>query len=116
MGDAGLVDLAERFVRLSSELDATRDAMRRLLLNGSGDTPAAPFVQARSKPGTHPNAKVAQAAEERILELLKTRPMKMAEIVAATEAKQSTVSERMRRLRQRGLAAPVGGGAWAATA
>jgi hypothetical protein len=31
-----LVDLAQRFVRLSSELDATRDAMRRLLLNGAG--------------------------------------------------------------------------------
>jgi hypothetical protein len=31
-----LVELAQRFVRLSSELDATRDAMGRLLLNGAG--------------------------------------------------------------------------------
>jgi hypothetical protein len=31
-----IVELAQRFVRLSSELDATRDAMRRLLLNGAG--------------------------------------------------------------------------------
>jgi hypothetical protein len=29
-----LVKLAQRFVRLSGELHATRDAMRRLLLNG----------------------------------------------------------------------------------
>jgi hypothetical protein len=31
-----LVELAQRFVRLSGELDLTRDAMRRLLLNGAG--------------------------------------------------------------------------------
>jgi len=31
-----LVALAEKCVRLSGELDATRDAMKRLLLNGAG--------------------------------------------------------------------------------
>ena len=31
-----LVEPAQRFVRLSGELDATRDAMKRLLLNGAG--------------------------------------------------------------------------------
>jgi hypothetical protein len=31
-----LVELAQRFVRLPSELDAARDAMKRLLLNGAG--------------------------------------------------------------------------------
>ncbi len=37
-----LVELAERFVCLSGELDATRDAMRRLLLNGAGGANANP--------------------------------------------------------------------------
>jgi hypothetical protein len=30
-----LVELAQRFVRLSGELGATRDAMKRLFLNGA---------------------------------------------------------------------------------
>ena len=34
--DGNLVELAQRFVRLSGELDLTRDAMKRLLLNGAG--------------------------------------------------------------------------------
>ena len=34
-----LVELAKRFVRLSGELDLTRDAMKRLLLNGAGGGP-----------------------------------------------------------------------------
>ena len=38
-----LVALAERFVRLSGELDATRDAMKRLLLNGAGATSRTPL-------------------------------------------------------------------------
>jgi hypothetical protein len=38
-----LVQLAEQFLRLSGELDATRDAMKRLLLNGAGETSPIPF-------------------------------------------------------------------------
>ena len=40
---AGLsLQLAEQFLRLSGELDATRDAMRRLLLNGAEEPPKTP--------------------------------------------------------------------------
>jgi DNA-binding IclR family transcriptional regulator len=53
--------------------------------------------------------------EENILDLLKAGPKRLTEIAAATEAKQSTTSERMRRMCQRSLVAPVGGGAWAAS-
>jgi hypothetical protein len=52
-----LVELAERFLRLSGELDATRDAMKRLLLNGAGDKPETPFSQpVRASGGQHPKA------------------------------------------------------------
>jgi hypothetical protein len=34
--EGNLVELAHRFVRLSGELDLTRDAMKRLLMNGAG--------------------------------------------------------------------------------
>jgi Bacterial regulatory protein, arsR family len=114
-----LVRLAADFVRLTGELEATRASMRKLLLNGEGGKSAAPFLRP-TRPASggsrHPNAKAAQAAEDRILELLKGGPKRLSEIAEATEAKQSTLSERMRRLRQLGQVAPAGGGAWAASA
>ena len=48
-----LVKLAQRFVRLSGELDATRDAMKRLLLNGAGTASENPT------PARRPGAKRA---------------------------------------------------------
>ena len=38
-----LVELARRFVRLSGELDATRGAMKRLLMNGAGGPKRKPY-------------------------------------------------------------------------
>jgi hypothetical protein len=51
MGDVGLVYLTERFVRLSGELNDTRDAMKRLLLNGAGESPIRPTHPARLSGG-----------------------------------------------------------------
>ena len=113
-----LVHLSEQFLRLSGELDATRAAMRKLLLNGEGGKSEVPFSRP-TRPAVggsaHPNARAAQAAENRILELLKVKPLRASEIAVALEARQSTTSERLRRLRQRGLAASGASGAWAAT-
>ena len=109
-----LVALAERFVRLSGELDATRDAMRRLLLNGAGDKPDTPFAKpVRSKPGgskqKHPHAIAAAAAEGKIIEVLRSTPgMKTTEIARATGSRTNTVSQRLARMRDRG--AITGGG------
>jgi Mn-dependent DtxR family transcriptional regulator len=61
---------------------------------------------------SHPTL-AAQEAEETILNLLRDRPMRMAEVMKEMQAKQSTTSERLRRLRQRGLVV-VDGGAWTA--
>ena len=106
--------LAEEYVALTGQIEEVRRAMLAFLTNGTDPNPTRP---ARSSGGSqHPNAKAAKAAEERILELLKTRPMRMAEIAAEMQARPSTTSERLRRLRQRGLAGPVDGGAWAASA
>jgi hypothetical protein len=86
-----LVELAQRFVRLSSELDAARDAMRRLLLNGPGPnenpTPARrPGAKGpRSNP---PRAGGAAQVEETILGLLRSSPgLRTAEIAKATARK-----------------------------
>jgi predicted Rossmann fold nucleotide-binding protein DprA/Smf involved in DNA uptake len=118
MAGAGLVELARKFVDLSDQLEATRGEIARAVLNGEGPrenpTPA-PRPGVKGSQSSHPNAAKAAEAEETILNLLKTRPMRMAEITAATESKQSTTSERLRRLRQRGLVV-LAGGAWAATA
>jgi hypothetical protein len=112
MGD--LLGLAERFVRLNAEIEETRSAMLAALMNGAGDKPQTPFIRP-ARPSSGISSEAAKAAEAQILELLKTKPMKAAEIAAATAAKLVTTHDRLRRLRQRGLAAPVDG-AWAATA
>jgi hypothetical protein len=93
-----LVELATRYLRLAGELDATRDAMKKLLMNGAEPPPVNPPSALRpgvkrSQPN-HPNAIMASEAEAKILELLKTRPMRMAEIAAEMEAKQTTTSLR----------------------
>ena len=86
-----LVELAQRFVRLSRELDSTRDAMKRLLMNGAGGKPDAPFAPAR-RPAKRPQSnrpKVLRAAEieEAILKLLHSSPgMGTAAIARATSA------------------------------
>jgi hypothetical protein len=51
-----LVELAQRFVHLSGELDATRDAMR--LLNGTGS---------KSTPATRPGAKRPQYSHRKMV-------------------------------------------------
>ena len=118
-----LVALAERFVRLSGELDATRDAMRRLLLNGAGAEPVRPTKPARSKPGgvekqKHPHAIAAAAAEGKIIEVLRSTPgMKTTEIARATDAKVNTTTQRLARMLDRGAIIRDGAdGGWTASA
>ena len=117
---AGLVELARRYVTLSDELETVRSEIARAVLNGGGGKPD-PHPTGAQRPGvkgsqsSHPNAAKAAEAEETILNLLRERPMRMVEIMAAMESRQSTTSERLRRLRQRGLVA-ADSGAWTATA
>ena len=40
-----LIELAQRFVRLSGELDSTRDAMKRLLMNRAGGPSIKPYAR-----------------------------------------------------------------------
>jgi hypothetical protein len=103
-----LVELVRRFVRLSGELDLTRDAMRRLLLNGAGGPSVNPTPAGR--PGakrpqsSHPKALPAVRAEETILELLRSSPgLRTAAIAKATAAQRSTTDERLKRLQAKGL-------------
>ena len=117
-----LATLAREYVTLSDLIAIVRDAIRKLLLNGGdGDASVRP-TPARSKPGVkgprlkHPNAQLAAEAEQKIIDLLKTRPVRMAEIATEMGAKQTTTSERVRRLRERGLIVPVEGGGWTASA
>ena len=109
MMSENLVELAQRFVRLSGELDLTRDAMKRLLLNGAAGKPDAPFARAK-RPGAkrprlnHPKALRAAKVEEMILKLLQSSPgMRTAAIAKATAAQRSTTDERLKRLQAKGL-------------
>ena len=116
-----LVELAQQFVRLSGELDATRDAMKRLLLNGAGQnenpTPAKRPGAKGPRPN-HPKALRAAQVGQTILELLRSSPgMGTAAIAQATAAGRSTTVERLRRLQAKGLIERAGPGpGWRAPA
>jgi hypothetical protein len=117
-----LVALAQQFVRLSGELDATRDAMKRLLLNGAKGTSENPTPARR--PGakgpqpSHPKALRAAQVGQAILELLRSSPgMGTAAIARATAAGRSTTVERLKRLQAKGLIERAGPGpGWRAPA
>ena len=116
-----LIELAQRFVRLSGELDSTRDAMKRLLLNGAAGEPDAPFARAR-RPGAkrpqsrHPKALRGLQVEEAILRLLQSSPgMGTAAIARAAAAGRSTTVERLKRLQAKGRIERDGAG-WRAPA
>jgi hypothetical protein len=103
-----LVELARRLVEIDREAGDIRNAMRSILANGA-DAPVRPTIAQRSggkKPpaGKHAEA-LAQAAraEQEIVAILRSGPMRMAEVAAQMAAKQSTTSERFRRLEGRGL-------------
>ena len=70
-----LVELAQRFVRLSGELNATRDTMKPLLLNGTGsnDNPTpAQRASAKGPQPSHPKALRGLQVEETIVRLLRS--------------------------------------------
>jgi hypothetical protein len=96
-----LVKLAQRFVRLSGELHANRDAMSRLLLNGTGspnENPTPARRPAREAAAVGPLEVVAAAqVEQTILELLRLSPG------LRTAAQRSTADERLKRLQANGL-------------
>jgi hypothetical protein len=119
-----LVALAEKYVRLSGELEDTRSAMKRLLMNGGDDSDARPPTRppisggkpkrSHAKPPGHAEMmSAAQAAEQKVLDLVRGGMTRSSEIAAATSSRVSTCSERLRRLRQKGLVERVGEG-WAA--
>ena len=111
MSGEGLVELARRYVACSDELEALRGEIRKAVLNGvGGEDRAAPFTRpARVLSGVQrANLVGAQAAEARIVELLKERPsLKTGAIAAATGSNVQTTADRLKRLRKRGA---IGGG------
>jgi hypothetical protein len=111
---ADLVELANRFVSLSTQLEETRNLMRQALANGAGVAPVRP-TPAGGKPGKMSRAETvasAKEAEREIAALLKERPMRTAEIAAATSSRTSTASERLRKLSSRGAVQRDPDGTW----
>ena len=125
--------LAAEYVALQDKVAAVRAEMLvALTANGAGDHPVRPTKPARAlggKPQSQPqpqpqpqsqesqpkpnHLEMAKEAEARILGLLKVRPLRMAEIAAEMSVRQSTTSERLRRLREKGLVTQANG-AWEA--
>jgi hypothetical protein len=113
----GLVELARKFVTLSAELEETRNAMRAALMNGSDGNPTKAGSSGPPNKGMDREAFLAQtkAADERVLALLREKPMRPSEIVRVTQGKLSTTREPLRRLRKRGVVEPAEDG-WRVTA
>jgi hypothetical protein len=114
-----LVELARRFVSLSDELESVRGEIKHAVLNGGGSAAITPRPTPARKAGgsksSHPHIKAAAQAEARILELIRDQPLKTSEIAKATGAKVNTVTERMKRLRDKGMAVS-GDSGWRASA
>jgi hypothetical protein len=111
MADAGLVDLARRFVELSDKLETVRGEIKRAVLNGAGDNP--PFSPA---PVRRPSGKAAAEAERSIVKLLREQPaMRTAELAKATGAPVVTTQDRLRRLKARGEVEGGGTSGWQVT-
>jgi hypothetical protein len=112
--------LAEKYVTLTGEVEDVRRAMLACLTNGAGDAaitarPIKPAKKAGGSKTSHPHIKAAAEAEARILELIREQPLKTSEIAKATGAKVNTVTERMKRLRDKGMATS-GDSGWRASA
>jgi tRNA(Ile)-lysidine synthase TilS/MesJ len=108
----GLVELAQRYVSLSAELEKTRNAMRAALLNGSNENPTKAGSSGPPNKRINREAFLAQSkvADERMLALLRQKPMRPNEIAKATRGKLSTTRERLRRLHKRGAVEPAAEG------
>jgi predicted Rossmann fold nucleotide-binding protein DprA/Smf involved in DNA uptake len=115
-----LVALARKFVSLNDEIESVREQIKLAVANCWGGKAEAPFAQParQSSGGSQPNhLQAAKEAESQILELLRTRPMRMAEISASMGAKQVTTGERLKRMKAKGLIEREdGGGAWTVVA
>jgi len=109
-----LVALAEKFVRLSSELDETRDAMKRLLLNGGDHAPRPLSAQPARAPGrAHLTSSATEAAERKIVEALTATPgLLTSAVAAATGSPVTSTVHRLRRLRSKGMVQGGGHGGW----
>jgi hypothetical protein len=112
----GLVELAQRYVALSAELEATRNAMRHALTNGSDVNPTRAGSSGPPNKGMTREALLAQskAVDDRVLALLREKPMRPSDIARATGGKVSTTRERLRRLHKLGVVESAADG-WRAT-
>jgi hypothetical protein len=131
---ADLKALAEKFVTLTVELEATRRQMLAALRNGAGGEPTklnftrparSPSGGKKSKPSkpslkssaqsNHPNAIRSAKVDQEIVAMLRATPgLKTMEIAKATGSKTSTTVERLKRLMARGMAQRLGDGGYSA--
>jgi predicted Rossmann fold nucleotide-binding protein DprA/Smf involved in DNA uptake len=120
-----LTELARQYVSLTAQLQEVRNAIKRCVLNGVDPEPPPGPTSARSKPGQtakpmkpRPPGRdevMAQAKldDDAVIAALKNEPMRLVQLAEATGQKQTTLSNRLKRLAERGLIERSGGG-WAA--
>lgn len=117
---SGLVELARQYVSLSEQLEGVREQIKHAVLNGGGGAvvtarPIQPAKKAGGSKSSHPHVAAAAQAEAKILELIRDQPLRTAQIAKLTEAKVNTTIERLKRLRDKGMATSDGG-EWRASA
>jgi hypothetical protein len=125
-----LVQLAERFLHLSTEIEDVRRAMLACLANSAGpvENPPQPVRRSDGKQPSAPKASKpthparsdvmakSAAADDAVLALLRSTPgLRTAKIARATEAKTNTLGQRLQRLSSRGQVQRDDSGGWAAT-
>jgi hypothetical protein len=105
--------LAETYVVLTGQIEEVRRAMLACLSNGAAPNPIRPARVSSGSQAVH--ALATKEAESEIVALLRSQPkLTTSAITKATKSKQSTVSERLRRLRERGEISGGGADGWVA--
>ena len=113
----GLVDLAQRVVELDREAAEVRGQMLRLLQSSGKDPdpPPHPLRGALAQGQMRPMRRERRRANLRSWRSYKERPMGPSEIMKTTGGRRSTIGERLRGLRKKGLITRTAEG-WSATA
>ena len=109
-----LVELAKRLVAIDAEKDAIRERMRRLL-DGDSVRPSRPSASLNGsarRAATEAKASKAAEGDQQVMDLLREKPMKQAELARALSLPPSSIGNKLARLRRKGLALPGEAGRW----
>ena len=112
--DDPVVEAAERFAFHTKEATRAKQDLRRLL-DGDSVRPSRPSASLNGsarRAATEAKASKAAEGDQQVMDLLREKPMKQAELARALSLPPSSIGNKLARLRRKGLALPGEAGRW----